>query len=107
MRISVQLILLLGFISACRDWEYPQTFPIVLTEEVNNVSSEGAEFIGSVESLGSSQNIINYGFAWSESEMPTINSSHVTLSDAIAKGAFSKSINSDLVEGHVYYVRAF
>lgn len=107
MRISVLLILLLGFISACRDWEYPQTFPIVLTEEVNNVSSEGAEFIGSVESLGSSQNIINYGFAWSESEMPTINSSHVTLSDAIAKGAFSKSINSDLVEGHVYYVRAF
>lgn len=107
MRISVLLIGFLCFISGCKDWEYPQTFPIVLTEEVINIGSEGAEFIGSVESLGSSQNIINYGFAWSESEMPTINLSHVAFSDGISKGAFFKTINSDLIEGSVYYVRAF
>jgi N-acetylneuraminic acid mutarotase len=107
MRVSVILVAFLCFISSCKDWEYPQKFPIVLTEKIVNVNPNGAELHGCAESLGSSQDIISYGFVWSESEMPTLNSSYISISDNIHKGAFFKTINYDLASNKVYYVRAF
>jgi hypothetical protein len=107
MRVSLITVVLLCFISSCKDWDYPQQFPIVFTDEIQNINSEGAELVGSVESLGSGQNIISYGFAWSESEKPTLNSSHVLISDKIQEGRFVKTINKDLPAGTRYYVRAF
>jgi hypothetical protein len=107
MRVSLITVVLLCFISSCKDWDYPQQFPIVFTDEIQNINSEGAELVGNVESLGSGQNIISYGFAWSESEKPTLNSSHVLISEKIQKGRFVKIINKDLPAGTRYYVRAF
>lgn len=107
MRITVILIISLCFIWSCKDWDYPQNFPIVFTEEIVNINNEGAELIGSVASLGSNQNITRYGFVWSDSEMPTLNSSHLSISDDIHEGKFSNTVNYDLVNGTVYYVRAF
>jgi hypothetical protein len=92
---------------SCKELEYPQKFPIIFTEEIGNINSEGAEFIGNVKSLGSNQNIINYGFVWDDSEMPTINSSRLYVTDEIQEGKFSRIINGGLFKGKLYYVRAF
>jgi len=108
MRISIVAIALLIINTSCRDWDYPQNFPIVFTDDVSSINSEGAIFNGSVESLGVNQNIIKYGFVWSELNMPSLNSSpFLQQSKDIQSGKFSIIVNSDLVEGMVYYVRAF
>ncbi len=106
MRNIIITVYLLSFAIACKDNNYPQSFPIVFTSDVSNISSEGAQFAGSIESLGSNQIIIGYGFVWSEFEMPSISSAKVTLSH-VAQGAFSKTITYDLMNGGTYYVRAF
>jgi N-acetylneuraminic acid mutarotase len=107
MRVFFLLVGFFFFISSCKEWEFPQNFPLVFTEEIVNVNFEGADFIGRVESLGVNQNIIDYGFVWAESNMPTLSSSKVSFSQAIRKGIFSKTIKNDLIAGKTYYVRAF
>lgn len=101
----ILLVIFLG--SGCKDWEFPQSFPIVVTEGVINVSPKGAEFVGRVESLGSDHTVIEYGFVWSESQMPTINSSRVVISNPISQGVFSQMVSNDLISGNVYFVRSF
>lgn len=106
MRLSILLVAFFCFIISCQDWEYPHPFPILLTEEVKNINSEGAEFFGIIESLGTST-IIRYGFVWDESEMPTLNSSFLVSGNRVQKGRFSTTVRSDLIDDHIYYVRAF
>lgn len=106
MRASI--ILFLGILVAgCTQQEYPQSFPIVFTEVGSRVDSTGAELIGTVESLGAKNTILNYGFVWDKKSAPTLASSYVTMRDEIRKGRFSKMVNNDLFENTIYYVRAF
>jgi N-acetylneuraminic acid mutarotase len=107
MRVVLLSVASLCLIWGCKDWDYPQEFPIVFTEEVVDINSEGAKMSGSIESLGSGQNFIAYGFVWSEQEMPTLNSSRLLIAGDVHEGEFSKIVNFDLINGTVYYVRAF
>jgi hypothetical protein len=104
-RLVLNILVILFF--GCIEREYPQPFPIVFTKNIENITVDGVEFVGSAESLGSNQEIISYGFAWGEMEKPTINSSYTTISDNIKVGSFSKVVNNDLEEDVLYYVRAF
>lgn len=107
----MRTLLLLAFfcclITGCRELDYPQSFPIVFTEEVRNISSSGVELVGRIESLGSEQNILKYGFVWDMSPEPKLTSSQVIVSEKIDERIFSKTITNDMVEGNVYYVKAF
>lgn len=107
MQFRLFLLLILSILFGCYEREYPQPFPIAITYEVVNISSEGAEFRGSIESLGTDQKVIKYGFVWGEETKPTINSSFITFSDNFKLGTFSKVINYDLAKDQVYYVRGF
>ena len=107
MRIKLVFILILGLVFGCSDLDYPQEFPIVLTEEIIDITPEGAEFVGSVRSLGSGQHIVRYGFVWGETENPSLTSSYSSVTDNIKEGKFSKLIKNDLSKEKVYYVRAF
>ena len=101
------LFQLLALLMACSDIDYPQEFPIVLTDEVININSEGAEFVGSIRSLGTNQEVLRYGFLLSQAEDFSQDSSHWTLAGQAREGRFSKKINIGLIKGENYYVRAF
>lgn len=107
MRTSFLLMGFLTFLAGCKDLEYPQNFPIVFTKNIERITPDGAEFVGSLESFGSDQDILNYGFVWSDQEMPNLSSNHVFISDVVKEGKFSKTITRDLEDATVYYVRAF
>jgi len=107
MRIRLLVLINILILFGCSEREYPQPFPIAITYEVVNISSEGAEFRGSIESLGTDQKIIKYGFEWVESDNPKIKSSFLVISDNIKEGSFSKKVTNDMLVGANYLVRAF
>lgn len=107
MRTFLILIGLLTLLSGCKEPEFPQNFPIVFTKNIERINPDGAEFVGSIESLGSDQDVLQYGFVWSDQGMPTLSSMHSFITDTIKKGKFSLTITRDLEDGKVYYVRAF
>jgi hypothetical protein len=107
MRTKHLLLLLIFSAPACSDWELPQSFPVILTEEVAQVDAGGADFTAHVLSLGTDQPAQRYGFVWSDAQMPTLGSSQLALSDDLQKGTFTRRIRSDLIEGTRYFVRAF
>lgn len=104
-RLAFAFLLIFG--AGCNEWEYPQEFPIVLTQEVRNISASGAEFSGRIESVVKGQNILRYGFVWDDSEAPTLASSVYSISENTGIGTYTKRIEGDLKNTKVYQVRAF
>lgn len=108
-RAHLTALLILSLILAirCSDPDFPHAFPLVLTEEVENIDQTGADFSGVVAHLGANQTILSYGFVWDVSPDPTLSSRKVVLQGEIKTGGFTHRISSDLNAGVVYYVRAF
>lgn len=107
MKIIQNLIYLLILqtiilISCNRNYEYP----LIQTGEVTDIDPTGAVFHAKITSTGSND-IIEYGFVWSLTENPDLNSSKFQIPGSPGEGAFSARISSDLIAGKTYYVKAY
>jgi len=109
MYIRISSFIAICFLCTCQSKEYPQPFPVITTGEVSNISAASSVFNGSIESLSSNLNIVNYGFVWGPIINPTFETgAEFTFDGAIpVKGAFSAEINYDMTSGVFYYVRSF
>lgn len=110
MRIYLFVVMLYTIVCSCskdaQDIPYPQSFPLVFTDPVTNITSDGAEFVGHVTHLGK-ETIISHGFVLSTKSNPTIESIRLVIEDDLKIGQFSKQINTYIVNGATYYVRAY
>lgn len=98
--------ILVIYLLGCTETEYPHKFPLVVTDEVTNISSSGVTFSGRIAN-SSSQKIISYGFIWEQDIDPTINSSKVVIGSNATDGSFSEVVTNDLEENRIYFVKAF
>src|SRR5688572_23562879 len=106
MRNKIVYIVFFVYILGCTETEYPHKFPLVVTDEVTNISSSGTEFSGRLMNVAGHK-ILSHGFVWALEADPTLNSSKISLTTNVADGKFSEVVKSDLVANEVYQVRAF
>jgi N-acetylneuraminic acid mutarotase len=106
MQRKIAYIILLTTIIGCSENEYPHKFPIILTEEVTDINSQGARFSARIQNLDDFK-INSYGFVWGQSDNPTLTSSKLSLSSDFKEGKFTEIIQNDLEEGKTYFVRGF
>ena len=106
MHKTACIFLLLSFIGCSEEKEYPHKFPIILTEEVTDINSDGARFSARIQNLDDFK-INSYGFVWGQSDNPTLASSKLSLSSDFKEGRFTEVIQNDLEEGKTYFVRGF
>jgi N-acetylneuraminic acid mutarotase len=92
---------------SCSDPEYPQKYPVVVTDPITNVSPSGAEFHGNILSLGQGQTTLRYGFVWGQDNNPTITNAYFAFEGDVQVGAIRAMISNDLEGGQLYFVRAF
>jgi hypothetical protein len=105
MRAKFSCLFLLITFSYCAEQQYPQKFPVVLTEVSRNANR--AELVGIVRTLGVNQNIIEYGFVWGKYK-PEINGAKLAIPQNIRIGKYNTFISeADLDSGIIYKVRAF
>lgn len=83
----------------------PRDYPYVITNSPK-VNEEGAEFSANIANVGN-QEILKYGFVWSEISNPTILDNNKLFEGMPKKGIYTYNINSGLTKGHTYYVRAY
>ena len=105
---NILLTSLLGLLVRCDEDEITsRSYPRLRTLPVSNITSEGAKFNAEIKFRGDFE-VINYGFVWSESENPTIESSdRVIYSENIQSDKFSEIIETTLEEEVSYFVRGF
>ena len=105
---NILFISLLGLFIKCDEDEVTsRNYPRLKTLPVTNITSEGAKFNAEIKFRGDFE-VINYGFVWSESENPTIESSdRVIYSENIQLDKFSEMIETTLKEEVSYFVRGF
>lgn len=77
--------------------------PVVSTDSVTNVLSNGATCFGTVTD-GGGLDIVVRGFCWGTEPNPTIEGSHTTVESEL--GSFSSSLTG-LSDNTTYYVRAY
>lgn len=99
-------ILTLGFLGHCTSWEYPQPYPFISTGKITNVTVEGVELIGYVESLGT-EAVSRYGFVWGTTTQPTVSSYVLSATTPFAKGSYRLTLTGGTWKGVQYYVRSF
>jgi len=79
--------------------------PIVLTNDVTNITLNGARSGGNTTQDGGSP-ILSRGVVWSQSQNPTLENKLGQTSNGNGLGSFVSEITS-LVQGKTYYVRAY
>ncbi|MBU1012460.1 MAG: formylglycine-generating enzyme family protein [Bacteroidetes bacterium] len=79
--------------------------PIVLTNDVSNITITSARSGGVVTQDGGSP-ILNRGVVWSQSQNPSLESKLGQTSNGSGTGSFVSEI-TNLVQGRTYYVRAY
>jgi hypothetical protein len=96
-----------SFLLSCQK-EEPYQSPLIQTGEVTDIGPEGAIFHGKILGLGN-RKILDYGFVWDYRPEPSIENQSYIKSLGIADEitVFDTKINSALVKGQSYYVRAF
>ncbi len=102
------LIMLVAF--ACKKDEdtLPNNF-VIYTEEVSEITSDGAKFNARVVNFGDG-NVLDYGFVWSTIKDPVFNLSYsyvVSMGTDLESDEFSVFIKSTLTGNKDYYVRSF
>lgn len=104
----ILLISLLSLLIKCDNDEVTsRNYPRLKTLPVTEITSEGARFNAEIIFRGDFE-IIHYGFVWSESENPTIESSQkVVYSENIQSNSFSEIIGTTLKSSISYFVRSF
>jgi N-acetylneuraminic acid mutarotase len=68
--------------------------------------NDGTEFLADITDLGQ-QDILKYGFVWSNKPNPTIQNNCKLFEDKPTKGIYSYKVQSGLAKGETYYVRAY
>jgi uncharacterized protein (TIGR02145 family) len=81
------------------------TLPEVTTAEVTNITTNSAQCGGEVVSDGNSQVTVR-GVVWNTTGTPTLENYEGKTDDGNGTGSFISSL-TDLIEGTIYYVRAF
>lgn len=102
------LIVVVSFLlSSCeKDAEVrTKEYPFVTTNSPS-VSENSVEFSADLAGMGT-QDIIKYGFVWSDKPTPTNQDFKVFIDNKANKGIYKYTVNSGLVKGQTYYVRAY
>ncbi|MCE7055815.1 kelch repeat-containing protein [Algoriphagus sp. AGSA1] len=95
------------FLASCEKEEIvPRTNPRFSVTLVQSISEEGAEFRARMIDRGSDE-ILEYGFVYSESDNPTIGYSDYVSNPGAPQENFTLSASYGLIEGTIYYVAAF
>jgi hypothetical protein len=105
------LLLFFGLIfllTGCsKNEETDRGYPRLNTMEVTDINNNGAVFNAEIIS-GSQYEILNYGFAWSETKDPDLlNTDRIVFTGDIKSKMFSADILTTLGVGVKYYVRSF
>ena len=79
--------------------------PTVNTGSVTGITLSGAQALGNVSDLGTS-NVTQYGHCWSNSQNPTTSNAKTMLGAKIDVGSFTSAITG-LDKSTIYYVRAY
>jgi hypothetical protein len=105
-RISKWLFILLLFAGCTKDAEFiSRDYPFVLTQDVE-VHENGVTLKAEIVDLGKEE-IIQYGFVWSDRSLPTISNSHEFVKGNPAKGFYQIDVDYDLRKKQNYYVRGY
>lgn len=107
MKTSKSHLVLIFLFAACGEPELPHSFPVVQTDVVTNISSNGATFNASIKSVGKDQDVSSYGFLWGSNPEPQLYQSRALAQKAFNRGPFHIDVHGDLRPGGAYYVRAF
>lgn len=102
------LFLLLIFFACSKDEDFDnKDFPIIYTEPVTDITSEGARFYVRIIEHGK-LDIIDFGFFWGTNmELLESNASKISLGSDINGSSFSKELIAELRPSEDYYVRAY
>jgi hypothetical protein len=109
IKSKLSLFLLVGAIvlTQCIDETVHRNYPKVSTENVNNISADGATFIAEITESGNAE-ISEHGFVWSTSPTPNLDySNRIFLGPFNGTGEFTADINTTFIEGKSYYISAF
>jgi N-acetylneuraminic acid mutarotase len=106
-KILLLFILVLN-VKCQEDEDTARNYPRLKTLPVSEITKEGATFNAEIIYRGDFE-IINYGFVWDyATDNPTIEKNEqLVYSNNLNSKGFSERIESSLVEGYNYYVRAF
>ena len=107
MKQFICYVLLLLLSISCEQEEVikPKDSLFVITD-VLNVYNEGAEFSAHLVNL-SNQEVLTYGFVWSEKSNPTIQDNNKLFNEELKEDFFSYNVKLGLVKEQTYYVRAY
>lgn len=106
---NILLVLFLVLNIKCQEDEVTaRNYPRLKTLPVSEITKEGAQFNAEIIYSGDFE-ILNYGFVWDYlTRDPTLEKSdRVVYSNNVNTNSFSERIESSLLEGYIYYVRAF
>ncbi len=106
--IVTTIILLFGIIACEEGISIKRNYPIVKTLSVTDIDNDGTvTFNAELSSIGSSD-VIDHGFVWGLNDNLNLESGAVGSLGAIQSiGNFFLEVNSGLVSGESYFVRAF
>jgi hypothetical protein len=105
---KIKIILMLFCLSVgCKKLEVNErAFPIITTLEVTNIDQTGVTFQGKLIQKGKTPTM-SYGFVW-DTQNPMLYKSHFKgIVNDLTSDTFSIHIDSNLIEGLTYSVRAF
>jgi hypothetical protein len=102
-RITI-LLICIYWISCTREEITERNYPRVQTDEITNISNEGAIFKGEITS--SNVEIIDHGFTWSNTQSFSI-AEQVSLGAKVGKGEFEARVERSMAAGTKYYVYAY
>lgn len=101
--IAISLLL----VSCTKDAELvSKQYPVIQTQDVSNIDSNGATFNGEFIDTGNSL-ITEYGFVLGISEPSIENSDTLIVTSNATNGVFSKTISENIAGNINYYVKAF
>jgi len=79
---------------------------VVHTGLVKEVTDEGVLFTGSIQGSGTNE-ILEYGFAWSTSKEPTLLNGRYKVGEGSFKGEFEQQVRSNLSSNTEYHMWAY
>lgn len=106
LKLYFSILLLTLFISCDNEEVVPRTHPQFSVTMIQEVSSGGAKFRAKMKDYGTEE-IIEHGFAYSETQNPRIESSDYVSEKGVPAETFTLTTNYGLVKGRKYFVTAF
>ena len=106
-RQLLAFFLLIGLISSCdKDEVIPRTNPRFSVTMVQDISEGGAEFRAQMTDYGSDE-ILEYGFVYSEGENPKIGYGDFVSEQGRPNEFFTLKAKTGLIKGKMYFVAAY